>query len=238
MRTLYVTSLAIAIFYTLTLLSGCDGFISGSGNLVKETLNIKDFNALRVSGAFSVYLSQGETESVVIEADDNIHDYIIAEVQGKTLRIGTRCIGISDATMKAYISVKNLEEIKVSGAVELKGEVPLEVSRIALSSSGASKIDMELHCERLYVDLSGAGKIKLDGQANRAAVEISGAGEMNAKKLTCETLKIQVSGAGNAGVNVMKEIDARVSGAGNIRYRGNPKVFSQISAAGSIRQIE
>ncbi len=227
----------VIIFTGLLTFSSCDSFVVGSGKLIKTTCDVSSFNALDVSGAFKVFLSQGESENVFIETDDNILEYVIVEVRGNTLKIGTHGVGLSDITIRAYVQVKNLEDIKVSGAGKLNGETPLKSERLAIRTSGAGKVQLEIRCERLNADASGAGEIILKGNADRIVAEISGAGELDCEKVLCSKFQAQISGAGKAITAAENQIDARISGAGSLNYKGNPKVYSQISGAGSIKQI-
>jgi len=61
--------------------------ITGNGIVEKQTRKVSSFNALDISSAFDIFLTQGNEESLVIEADENIMEYIITEVRGGTLRI-------------------------------------------------------------------------------------------------------------------------------------------------------
>ena len=44
----------------------------GNGNVVKQERKVAAFNAIDVSGAFDVYITQGSVQSVFVEADDNL----------------------------------------------------------------------------------------------------------------------------------------------------------------------
>ena len=55
----------IAIFGTTSLYAQ-----KGSGNVIKESRNVGSFNALKVGGAFDVYLRMGDKEDVTVVADD------------------------------------------------------------------------------------------------------------------------------------------------------------------------
>jgi len=48
--------------------------IEGSGNVITKDIAIKSFDELDASGIFNLQLSQGDKETVRIEADDNLMD--------------------------------------------------------------------------------------------------------------------------------------------------------------------
>ena len=64
--------------------------IEGSGNVITKDITVKSFDELSASGIFNLQLSQGDKESVKIEADDNLMDLFIVENEGSTLKISMK----------------------------------------------------------------------------------------------------------------------------------------------------
>ncbi|HSG68712.1 MAG TPA: DUF2807 domain-containing protein, partial [Bacteroidales bacterium] len=84
--------LALLLLASTSLMAGCVHGITGekgNGKVVKQLRDVKGFNSLEVGGAFTVYLSQGDKESLTIEADENLLDLITTEVHGDRLEIHT-----------------------------------------------------------------------------------------------------------------------------------------------------
>ena len=52
-----------------------------------EDRHLSGFNAVDLAGSFDVYITQGSTESVKVEAPDEVIDHIITEVNGGVLKI-------------------------------------------------------------------------------------------------------------------------------------------------------
>jgi hypothetical protein len=50
--------------------------IQGNGNIVKEGRPVRTFNRIALAGSGEVILSQGKNESLTLEADDNLMEYI------------------------------------------------------------------------------------------------------------------------------------------------------------------
>jgi hypothetical protein len=227
----------ILMLSSLVLFSSCDEMI-GSGRIVKETREVKSFDAIEASGAFHIYLSQGDEESLVLEADDNLMQYIETSVRGGKLYLETQGMGIRSATMRAHITVRDIEEIKASGAVKITGETPIDFNRLKISVGGAADIDMEVFGDLMEVKVNGAGKIYLTGEVEKMSIKLSGASKLKAETLYTRFMDVDISGAGSANVNVEEVLDAKISGAGNVRYIGDPKVHSKISGAGKVRRLK
>src|ERR1700743_2718145 len=61
-----------------------------SDSLITSDRHLSGFNALHVSGPFRVYLEQGNTESVTLDAPAEILNRIVTEVNGSVLRISNK----------------------------------------------------------------------------------------------------------------------------------------------------
>jgi hypothetical protein len=227
----------VLFFSSLLLFSSCDEAIHGSGNIIEETREVSPFDAIDLSGAYTIYLYQGDEENLLIEADDNVMEYVRAQVRGGKLFLDTRHVSFRRATVNAHITVKNLEEIKASGAVTINGQTLLHVEYLNVNVSGASDIDLEVFGERMELKMSGAGKAHLTGELDKMTIRITGASKLSAETLWCRAMDIKISGAGSANVNVDEKLVAKISGAGNVRYLGNPNVRSDISGAGNVSRL-
>ncbi len=210
---------------------------SGSGNVVREDRHVSSFNAIDVSGSFEVFLSQGTTQSVIVEADDNLMKLIKTRVNGNTLEIDTKEPIRHAKCMKIYLTVTDLKEIQLSGAVDIQTETKLTFNDLSLDVSGATDSKIELDVQKLNVDCSGGSKLHFVGQAKEVSFDISGAVDLFAFDMVAEKMDLGISGAGKAEVNVTREFNADISGAASVRYKGNPEKISQdVSGAGSIKK--
>jgi hypothetical protein len=211
----------------------------GDGNVQKETRKISTFNGIEVSGAFQIILKQGAVEELIVEADANLLPLIRTEVVGGTLNIETKKPIHHVTVMKVYVTVKDLNRIDVSGAVDINTEGRITVPELSIDASGASDSKLELGVQKLKLDCSGASKMRFSGFATNVNMDLSGASDIFAYDLLAENYDLQISGAGNAQLNVSKKIRADISGAGSVKYKGSPSEVDQsISGAGSIKKVE
>ena len=237
---------SVAIFLSLllgitSLFAGCNviGGVHGDGNVLKETRKVSNFDGIEVSGAFDIIIKQGATEEVIVEADANLLPLIRTDVVGSTLQIETRKPINHVTVMKVYVTVKDLKRIDVSGAVDINTDGRITVPELSFESSGASESKMELAVQKLKLDCSGASKLRFSGSATEVGMDLSGASDIFAFDLLAENYDIDISGAGNAQINVSKKIRAEISGAGSVKYKGSPaNVDQSVSGAGSIKKVE
>jgi hypothetical protein len=224
-----------------SLFAGCSmtSGTSGNGNVLKESRNISSFDGIEVSGAFELILSQGAAEAVTVEADANLLPIIRTEVVGGTLIIETKKPVHHVTVMKVYVTVKDLKRIDVSGAVDIHTASRITVPDLSIDASGASDSKMEIVVQKLKLDCSGASKMRFEGSAKDVVMDLSGATDIFGFDLLSETCDIDLSGAGNAQLNVSKKLRAEISGAGSVKYKGSPAELDQsVSGAGSISKIQ
>ncbi len=218
-------------------LNSCIDSVDGNGNVIKEKRTISSFNKIDISGGYEVLINQGADEKFQIEADENLIELIETEVRNNTLYISSKQpIGNAEA-LKLYITTVNLEDIDVSGAIELSNKGTFEAKYLEIEVSGAADINLDVDIENLTMEMSGASETTLTGTADNFEIELSGAGELDAKKLKTRNTSIDISGAGSATVFAKKTLDVTVSGAGSVRYKGSPKVKQDISGAGSVEEL-
>jgi hypothetical protein len=223
------------------LFASCNQVIGthGDGNVLKEVRKVTSFDGIDVSGAFDIIIKQGLVEEVTVEADANLLPIIRTEVVGGTLVIETKKPIKHVTVMKVYVTVKDLKKIDVSGAVDINTEGRITVPELSIDASGASDSKMEIAVQKLKLDCSGASKMKFSGSATNVSMDLSGASDIFGYDMLAETYDIDISGAGNAQINVSKRIRAEISGAGSIKYRGSPSEVDQsVSGAGSIKKVD
>lgn len=229
-RSVYSKLTLMAMFFMLAQLAFAQ---------VREKRDVSNFNELSVSHAFVVELSVGSEESLEIEVDDRYINDVITEVRGGKLTIkmrDSRSTRRMNESPRAFLTVKSLDKISLSGAVNLTTFDPLEGEKLDVDISGASVLKMEIEVEDFRLEASGACVVKMEGTATKQLVKTTGATSYSAYDLESEYADIRVSGAGSARVYVSEELDVRASGASDVKYKGSPSVNSNTSGASSVRK--
>ncbi len=211
--------------------------VYGDGNVVRKQRDIRNFTGVKVSSGIDVYLSQGAQESVAVEADKNLHDYIITEVRDGVLQIRTE-VSIRKAEQKrVYVTMKEIRSVSASSAGDVTGETPVTSDRIRISASSAGDIDLDVKADDVDIDISSSGDVSLSGKARLLQADLSSAGDLNASNFEVEEADVSVSSAGDADIYVTKRLSARASSAGSVNYRGNPEyVDAHSSSAGGVHR--
>lgn len=210
----------------------------GSRKIISQTREVSGFDSIEVSYPAEVSVSQGSSESVTVEADDNFLPGLKTEVRNKTLRIfyevqNNKRVNASKP-IQITIVVKELKDVdfESAGKLTLTG---LETDDLSVSVSGAADLKLEkINARNLSVNLSGAGSMSASGTADDLRLDISGFGSYNGKEMHSQTANVTLSGAGSATVWVDDELDAQISGAGSVDYYGDAAVRKNISGVGNV----
>ncbi|WP_342647598.1 head GIN domain-containing protein [Mucilaginibacter sp. CSA2-8R] len=236
---LYFLPILLLLIGVITLPACHIGCIKGSGKKVNESRMVGSFSKLDISGEFKINLKQDSGHAVTVMADDNLMKYIKTEVSGDKLRVFTRKNFCSENVITVTIPVKQLSEIKGSGAVTLTSDGRINTQNFKMELSGVSKVDMDLSAADVQTKVSGAAEISLKGQAASHKVEVAGISKLHAFDFVVGNYNIQTSGSGNCEINVLKTLIVHTSGAADIKYKGNPSsIESEKSGASKLVKVQ
>lgn len=214
--------------------------IEGSGNVIEETRDVRDFNKVRLAGFGRLYIERGETESLRIEAEDNFLQYITTEVKDGELTIQWQknIVATSLKPINFYLTVKTLDTITLDGAGDV--EAPnMRAETFTVNANGAGNFQLpDIDAGTLVVTISGAGNVTVTGEVTAQTVKINGLGNYQGRDLWSATAKVEINAAGSATVRVSDTLDATINGAGSINYYGNPTVSQRVAGIGRISRIE
>jgi hypothetical protein len=161
-------------------------------------------------------VSVGDTQSVVVHADDNLLAKITTTVKAGELLIGS-----------------------APGPYTTKSPSSVEVTVPSLDSvtlSGSGIIDVSgIYAPTLSVRLPGSGVLRAEGRTTSLNARLDGSGDVQLQGLVAKDVHAVVSGSGRILVTATRNIDATVSGNGAIVYGGNPpQVTTHMTGSGAI----
>jgi hypothetical protein len=211
--------------------------IKGSGNVVTKDRDVSGFDSVALLGFGRVIITQGDEESLTVETDDNLMQYIETRVRGGTLELGFTeddiLLDPSDSII-FRLSLVDLTALDSSGAGKFEID-ELDADRLEVTLSGAGDIRIDsLTATDLVVTVSGAGNIEVAGQVKTQEVNLNALGNYNAPDLESQAATVRISGAGSASIWALDTLDVTISGAGNVEYFGSPEVSKNISGVGKV----
>lgn len=209
----------------------------------KRTVEVGSFTEFSLGIPANVYIKQGSNEQLQIECDDDLFEKIEIEQSGSELTIRKKGKsswkdGWKNAEVTVWITMKEIEELSLSGSGDMKSEGELQTEDLQLSVSGSGDMDLELSSSELGLRISGSGSLTLKGEGTEADAKISGSGKVKAEDLTVKSFKASISGSGNCYITATDEVSAKISGSGSVYYAGDPaRINSNSSGSGKVKKM-
>ena len=200
--------------------------IEGSGNVITKDISVKSFDELDASGVFNLQLSQGDKETLRIEADDNLMDLFIIENEGSTLKIKMRKNSNfnSKKQLKVYVTFKTLKSMNLGMVGGTSSDEKLKFADLKLKNQSVGSVSLNMTLQTLNMENQSVGSVKLEGSAENAVVKNNSVGSINAANFVVQKMDIENNGVGSATVNAEKELKYSDSFLGKVSNRGNATV--------------
>jgi hypothetical protein len=217
------------------------GTIRGSGNFATETRSVNGIKGVELAMSGTLHIAQGESERLVIEAEENLLPHIETVMRGSTLLIRTES-GTNIHTTQGIdfrLTVTELTDLSVSSSGDILAAA-LEGNRCVIDISSSGSIDLDsVDCTILTVRISSSGEVAIaGGSAERQDVRISSSGDYYARDVAGTEADIDISSSGSATVNVAEQISGSISSSGNIYYAGNPGIDVRTSSTGRVEGLD
>lgn len=222
-----------AIFLMIFVSTSClfmGSSIEGDGNVTTDVREVDSFDKIVVSRGVNVYLSQGETEKVVVKADKNLIDAIKTDVVENTLKITSNARVKHATSFKVFVTATDFSKIKTSSGSNVFSETDIKSENLELSSSSGSNMKIETETNNLTVSVSSGANIKLRGKVKKFRGSASSGANLMAEKLTADSCIAEASSGSNLWITVTTNFEGHASSGANVFYLGEPK-SSDINAS-------
>ncbi|HEY9340988.1 MAG TPA: head GIN domain-containing protein [Hanamia sp.] len=214
--------------------------IKGNGQVKKENRTVSNFTALSSQGAMNVQIAYGNSDNIVVEADENLLPYIETSVENGKLSIRSKKnVNLKPKSkMSVYVTMTRITALQQSGSGNINGNGAFTndaKTDISLSGSGNIKLGFDTFKD-IELALSGSGNIELKGNTtNSITASISGSGNIDCSGITSNEVQAKISGSGNIKVYAKNSLDSKISGSGNVFYKGSPtNVTSKTGGSGKV----
>jgi len=202
------------------LAAGCHGkFISqikGSGKRELQKREVAPFTSISAEGAFTIEVTCQKNQSLEVEGDDNVLEYVATDVGSNILRLKNTKNYSTAEPVKFKISVPNLEGLSVNGAghVDVKG----------------------LNNDKFEIDTNGAATIVVSGNTKLIDVGANGAGKIDAENLHAARAVVDSRGVVRVDLDVTNQLDVTIQGPATVTYKGDPVVNKTIHGPGKVER--
>jgi hypothetical protein len=214
------------------------GHTNGNGNVVTEDRSVADFTEVKGTSGIDVYLTEGNENKVVVEADENLMSHIETYVENDRLIIKTQGNIGKAKSKKVYVTYTHLDKIMASSGADVIGQSVIKAETIMLDASSGADLEVEVFAKEVYAETSSGSDMKVSGKATSLRADASSGSDLNARNLLVVDCRADASSGADITVNVKEKLITEASSGGDIRYYGNPSEISKNkSASGSVRKM-
>lgn len=212
--------------------------IDGNRNVVVMERDISnEFESIAVSQGLDLFITQGNGVALSVEADENLHELIMTEVENKVLKIYTTENIRRAASRKIMLNINDVLSIKATSGSDVYSTNTIETDELELNTTSGSDMKLDVITNTLNCHATSGSDIKLSGSTKLLIAEATSGSDIKASGLKAETSKVKATSGSDISVNTSKELTARATSGADIRYSGNPSVINKSdSSSGSVRQ--
>lgn len=232
----------VAMLVVLFSTTSCfiDGFtgIRGNQNVISEsrTINSK-FDEIDIQQGIKLYLTQGNSNSLKVEADENIMELLVTEVNDNQLKIYFKKNVYKAKARNVYLTTNSISSIDASSGSSVKSENTWQSSNLQINTSSGSSVRFHINADEINCSSSSGSNIRLYGKTNNLSVKASSGSSIDADELNSVDTYAKASSGASINVNVSGKLTAKASSGGDVDYEGNPTAIDKdTSSGGSVNQ--
>jgi len=252
-----IVVLGIAAVYYAFKKSGGYKWVYGNGRIVEVAETVDPYQRVSVHHSIKLDVVHGDSNTLVIEADENIVEYLNVYTESGCLHLGIQPDVIikrgrihAKATAKGLKSIRGTGateislapkvvdplqfDVKITGACDFTGSIVSE--EVVFQSSGAANCKVHTDSKSFNLKLSGASEFRGTGQVESFDLKASGASSIKGKELMTNSAFINLSGASSVKLKVLKYAEVTASGGSDIVLLGQPTIGKQsVGSASSFK---
>ena len=231
--TVLITTYLVLLFTTTScFVDGMTG-IRGSRVVVSEDRNINsNFESIKVQQGINLYLTQGNSTEISVEADDNIIDLLMTEVNNNELKIYFEKNVYKAKARNVYLTTNDISQIRASSGAHVKSENTLTSNTLDLDASSGSSMKIYVNATEVTSECSSGADIDVFGKTESFSARASSGSSIDADELESQNAIAKASSGANIDLNVSNKLTAKASSGGDIDFYGNPKEVNKSTSSG------
>lgn len=230
--------------FLILIFTGCDkedgpDCFKTTGDIVSKEVDVAPFEELIVYGRIKLFIEQGETHKVVVEAGKNLLGDVEVTVENGRLSLkdNTRCNLIRDYnTTTVYVTVPNLTWLQNASNNTIESSGALNFPMIWLRSFNQEKDpeiytngDFKLDLNSDYIRVTGDNysNFFLSGETEYLNLYIAdGDGRIEAAGMIAGTVEIQHRGTNKLIVNPQEILKGEIRSTGDVVSKNRPPIVN------------
>lgn len=228
------------VYFCILLVFGCKKEnlcdcvkVTGVTNTIYH--DIQGFNCIEIKDKMNIFLTQGNTFEVKVEAGRNLQPLIKAELDGETLRVfnTNRCNWVRGYKhhINVYITAPYFKHIMHNGVGPITNLNTIVQDTLTCKTGNSGQISLDIITGAVLCSAHGNGDIYLSGITQALHNDYTGTNYLYAKALTVTNyIYLHSVSLGHAYVKAPPNgvMDIQMERDGNIYYTGQPASINLI----------
>lgn len=232
----------LSVLFLFPVLAGClrqviPQTVRGAGELTTQERNLTGVQGVALNTLGDLTIVPGEQQKLVIEAEENLLQYLVSDVQRGVLNISVQQgIDLQPTQPIRYtLTVPALDELTTNSLGSILAPA-LQAGNFQIRANSAGDIQLAgLDATELRVTISSSGDVQIDGgQVQEQSIRVSSEGNYRAPNLGSQIANVRLSSSGNAVLRVAERLSGVLSSSGNLTYYGDPIVEAITSSIGRV----
>ncbi|MFT4524000.1 MAG: hypothetical protein ACI85F_000141 [Bacteroidia bacterium] len=241
MKVIYKLILPILAALVMLFSTGCDDIscFSVTGDVVDRPYSIGAISGLRMFCEGTVYLAQGDSQSVVLRSDEELFKVLQFHITNGVLIMDFTedCVEHIGEFKLYIITTEDFKSIDLRSSGTVKALDSLRAPNLSINVAGSGGVELQqVYSDSMDLQITGSGNISLTGPDTLMVMSnmVSGTGNIQAFNLISRDVSVDGSGSGNINVHVVDTLHGSITGSGNLNYKGQPGVDVSVTGSGNL----
>lgn len=244
MQNNYSTKELLALIATFLIIgfTGCkkeDPVLVPATNITSSIHAFTGVDGLIVSDKFDVTIKISDTEEkVVIETNENLHDFIVLNQNSGTLTIATESniLDLDNVTLKATVFTHQISSFEARGLSRITSPDSIIQPTVWLKISDQSTFKAALYVDKLIGNVSGESSIDIKGTGSTIELEMTGVSFVNGFDFVTDRFTGDFKWESSANLTINQAIYLEAANASSLYFMGKGRIKEQNLMGGSFIQ--
>ncbi|MCI2229544.1 DUF2807 domain-containing protein [Polaribacter sp. MSW13] len=214
---------------------GVDMFnrINGNKNVISQNRKTSEnFTGIKVSTGIDLYITQGPKNQITVEADENLHDIIITEVEDGVLKVYSEKNIWRAKAKKVHVTIKNLDLLKATSGSDVYSKTIINTNQISITATSGADINISVNATSVETNSTSGSDIEISGTTTHHTSNATSGASIDAYKLKSKNTITKATSGADINIFASEKLDAKATSGGDIDYKGNPKQINKKSTSG------
>lgn len=213
-----------------------------SGKAAQFQIPVSDFDVVKLNVPGHVLWSDDDKAGCELDCSQETKDNIEIVQEGKSLVIRWKeknfSWGDKSGRLLIRLQSSSLSIVSINGSGEFVMKNVNDSEKFQFNINGSGDMKAMVSAKDCEGSINGSGDAEVAGKSDNFQCSINGSGDVKAFGLKANSVKVQISGSGDAEVTAVENLEVKIAGSGDVRYKGDPKkVSNKVAGSGSIQKV-